>query len=155
MICICICIVFVMCSERERGEYLLEEEGKIYAGTHSKPRGRCQKTFNEKESRLIVNFQALGLRAIFSDGAARSLPSSSHNSLSETLRASKPCESKVKKTLVTFSQTDLFKHQVARAISAMVNSNDGDLGVLVGRCCAKFDQKTKSWNVPRYLTPTV
>ena len=27
-------------SERERVEYLMEEEGKIYAGTHSKPRGR-------------------------------------------------------------------------------------------------------------------
>ena len=45
LLCICICIVFVMCSERERGEYLLEEEGKIYAGTHSKPRGRCHKDF--------------------------------------------------------------------------------------------------------------
>ena len=42
---------------------------------------------------------------------------------------------------MTLSQTNLFKHQVARAISAMVNSNDGDLGVLVGRCCASSSKQ--------------
>ena len=71
------------CSERERGEYLMEEEGKIYAGTPSKPRGRCicQKWIDKTRILMGGYLQTVGVRAILPNSASSSLPSSSHSSL--------------------------------------------------------------------------
>ena len=78
-------------SERERVEYLMEEEGKIYAGTHSKPRGRFFQIWIIWCLHKTTTLQTVGVRSILSDGASRSLPSSPNLPLPSPCRESQPC----------------------------------------------------------------
>eukprot|EP00092_Neocalanus_flemingeri_P003560 GFUD01003818.1.p1 GENE.GFUD01003818.1~~GFUD01003818.1.p1 ORF type:complete len:762 (+),score=203.77 GFUD01003818.1:286-2286(+) len=92
-------------NQAERQEYLMEDVGKIYAGTSDALKGRPW-VFGQFESTI--------------------LPAACHVLESARIRAGERAN----------------PIQVARAISAMVNSNDGDNGVLVGKWNGKYEDGT-------------
>jgi len=94
-----------MSNEAERDEYLMEDFGKIYAGTFGALKGRPW-SFGQFECTI--------------------LPAACHILDSSRLRPGERAS----------------PVQVARAVSAMVNSNDGDNGVLVGKWNGKYADGT-------------